>query len=39
MPKNKWSKLVVGSNEDSAAASLINLHGNIIEDDEKQGIV
>ena len=39
MSKNKDSQLVVGSNEDVAAALLLTLHGDIIEDFDKQDIV
>ena len=39
MSEDKDSKLVVSSNEYSVAASLISLHGDNIEDSDKQGIV
>ena len=39
MSKYKDSQLVVSSNEYFAAASLIYLNGNNIEDDDKQEIV
>ena len=37
--KNKESELVVGSNEDGAAASLLTFHGDNIADYDKQDIV
>ena len=39
MIEDKESQLVVGSNEDSLAASLINFYCDNIEDSNKQGIV